>query len=177
MVVYKINTGRPRKAVVHLSRLESAALSFLPNSPLRVPVGVFLFRICGLCVTGRGVQVIRGPTGLTHIPLIEVGDLRGEVGSAPPDLVLSWGQGLVYWSRHSRVSQSGGRPWRGLAVYLHVLSQGARMRVRLVAASDFTVIRLVAGVHMRMLLPVAAVGELPVATIKFALKWFLPYRK
>lgn len=120
------------------------------------------------------MQVVGAPAGLAHIPLIEVGDLGGQVARAPPDLFLSRGQRVINWSGHSRVAQSRRGTWRGLAVDLHVLPQGARMSVRLVTTSDLTVIGLVTGVHMRMLLSVTAVGKLPVATIKFALKGFSP---
>lgn len=49
------------------------------------------------------------------------------------------------------------------------------MCVGLVAASHFAVVRLVAGVHVRVLLPVAAVGESTIAAIKLALEWLFAY--
>lgn len=48
------------------------------------------------------------------------------------------------------------------------------MCVGLVTAAHFTVVRLVTGVDVRVLLPVAAVGEFPVTSIKFALERLLP---
>lgn len=60
---------------------------------------------------------------------------------------------------------------------LHVLAQGAGMRVGLVAAADLAVVRLVAGVDVGVLLSVAAVGELPVAAVEFAFKGLLPCRQ
>lgn len=57
-----------------------------------------------------------------------------------------------------------------VAVELHVLSQGARVGVTLVAAPDLARVGFVAGVHVRMLLPVAAVREPPVAAVELAFK-------
>lgn len=47
------------------------------------------------------------------------------------------------------------------------------MCVGLVTASDFAIVRLVAGVHVGMLLSVTAVGKFSVATVKFAFKRLL----
>ena len=47
------------------------------------------------------------------------------------------------------------------------------MCVGLVAASDPAVVGLVGGVHVHVLLPVAGVGEPPVAALDLALKRFL----
>lgn len=58
----------------------------------------------------------------------------------------------------------------GGAVELHVLSQGAGVGVALVAASDLARVGFVTGVHVGMLLPVAAVGEPPVAALELAPK-------
>lgn len=65
------------------------------------------------------------------------------------------------------------RRWRRLAVHFHVLSQGARVRVALVAAADLAVVRLVRGVHVRVLLAVRAVGEPPVAALELAFERLL----
>lgn len=58
------------------------------------------------------------------------------------------------------------------AVELHVLAQRARVGVALVAAPDLAHVGFVAGVHVRVLLSVAAVGEPPVAALELALKRF-----
>lgn len=47
------------------------------------------------------------------------------------------------------------------------------MRVGLVTAAHFAVVRLVAGVHVGMLLPVTAVGEFSVAAVKLAFERLL----
>lgn len=70
-----------------------------------------------------------------------------------------------------------GRGWGRLAVDFHVLSQGAGMRVRLVTAAHFAVVRLVARVDVGVLLSVAAVGEFSVASVKFTFKWLLPWKE
>lgn len=44
------------------------------------------------------------------------------------------------------------------------------MRVRLVAAAHFAVVRLVGRVHVRVLLAVGTVGETSVAAVEFALE-------
>ena len=51
--------------------------------------------------------------------------------------------------------------------------EGGGMCVGLVAASDPAVVGLVGGVHVHVLLPVAGVGEPPVAALDLALKRFL----
>lgn len=58
-----------------------------------------------------------------------------------------------------------------------MLAQGARVRVALVAAPDLAHVGLVAGVHVRVLLPVAAVGKPPVAALELAFKRFFTYRR
>lgn len=63
---------------------------------------------------------------------------------------------------------------RGFAVHFHVFSQGAGVGVGLVAASHFAVVGLVAGVDVRVLLPVAAVGEASVAALEFTFERLLP---
>lgn len=64
---------------------------------------------------------------------------------------------------------------RALAVHLHVLAQRRRVRVRLVAAAHFAVVRLIRRVHVRVLLPVGTVGEPPVAAVEFAFERLLAY--
>lgn len=49
---------------------------------------------------------------------------------------------------------------------LHVLTQGAGVCVALIAAAHFARVWLVAGVHVRVLLTVAAVGEAPLAAFE-----------
>ena len=58
-------------------------------------------------------------------------------------------------------------------MHLHVLPQGAGVRVGLVAAAHFAIIGLVAGVDMGVLFPVAAVSEASVAAIKFTFEGLL----
>ena len=60
-----------------------------------------------------------------------------------------------------------------LAVDLHVFPERGRMGVGLVAASHLAVVRLVAGVHVGVLLSITGVGEPPVAAVKFTFEWFL----
>lgn len=50
------------------------------------------------------------------------------------------------------------------------------MCVGLVTATDFAVVRLVTGVYVRVLLPVAAVCEFPVTAVKLAFERFLPLK-
>lgn len=59
-----------------------------------------------------------------------------------------------------------------VAVELHVLSQGARVGVTLVAAPDLAHVGFIVGVHVRMLLSVAAVRKPPVAALELASKRF-----
>lgn len=63
------------------------------------------------------------------------------------------------------------------AVQLHVLPKGTRVRVTLVAASDLTHVGFVAGVHVGMLLPVAAVGEPAAAALEVTFKRLLTYKR
>ena len=60
-----------------------------------------------------------------------------------------------------------------LAVDLEVFPERGGVRVGLVAALHPTRVRLVGGVHVHVLLPVAGVGEPPVTTLDLALKRFL----
>ena len=65
----------------------------------------------------------------------------------------------------------GGRRERG--DYLHVLAQRAGVRVGLVA--HLAKIRLVARMHVHVLLAVAAVGKASVAALELALEGLLPW--
>ena len=60
-----------------------------------------------------------------------------------------------------------------LAVYLEMFPQGGGVGVCLVAASHPAGVRLVRGVDMHVLLPVARVGEPSVTALNLALEWFL----
>ena len=51
------------------------------------------------------------------------------------------------------------------------------MGVGLVAAARGAVVRLVGGVDMHVLLPVAGVGEPSVTALYLALEWFLTYNR
>lgn len=59
-------------------------------------------------------------------------------------------------------------------MHLHVLTQRAGVRVALVAAAYFARVRLVARVHVRVLLAVAAVGEASLAALELAPEGLLP---
>lgn len=65
------------------------------------------------------------------------------------------------------------RVGRRLTMDLHVFPQRARVGVALVTAADLAVVRLVARVHVTVLLPVRAVSEATVASLKFTFKWLL----
>ena len=54
-----------------------------------------------------------------------------------------------------------------------MLAQRRRVGVRLVAAADLAVVRLVRRVHVRVLLAVRTVGEAPVAAVELALERLL----
>lgn len=135
----------------------------------------------GRVAAGGGAGPAGSPPGLADVPLAEVGDRRGEGGSAAAGRlggrVGLGGQRPVGGPRR-RVGlgarRRGGR--RGLAVDLHVLPQGAGVRVGLVAAADLAVVGLVGGVDMGVLLAVAAVGKLPLAAVELALEGLLPCR-
>ena len=55
--------------------------------------------------------------------------------------------------------------------------EGGGVGVGLVAATDPAVVRLVGGVDMHVLLPVARVGEPSVTAFYLALEWFLTWNK
>lgn len=61
--------------------------------------------------------------------------------------------------------------------YLHMFAQRARMGIRLVAAGNSTIVRLVGRVDVTVLLAVAAVREPPLAARVFALERFLAWKK
>lgn len=59
-----------------------------------------------------------------------------------------------------------------VAVQLHVLPQGARVGVTLVATPDLAHVGFIAGVHVRVFLSVAAVRKPPVAALELTFKRF-----
>lgn len=123
------------------------------------------------------MEVVLTSAALAHVPLVEVGHLRREVGGSVPVAGLGTGRQRVPervgGGRDVACGAGGGGRWRGLAVDLHVLSQGAGVCVGLVAAPHLAVVRLVAGVDVRVLLPVAAVGKFSVTAVELTLKRFL----
>ena len=60
-------------------------------------------------------------------------------------------------------------------MHFHVFTKRAGVRVALVAAAHFARVRLVARVHVRVLLAVAAVGEAPLAALELAPEGLLPW--
>lgn len=65
--------------------------------------------------------------------------------------------------------------WQELGDYLHVFAQRAGVRVGLIA--HLAEIGLVAGVHVHVLLAVAAIGKTSVAALELALEGLLPWRE
>ena len=133
---------------------------------------VLVVRVRRCHLAGGRVEVVGSAAPLAHVPLIEVGNLRREVRRrAVPVLWLfrAGRKGVSQCVRGGNVGGvcGGGRRWR-LAVYFHVLAQRARVRVGLVTAAHLAVVRLVTSVNVRVLLPVAAVGEFPVTAVKLA---------
>lgn len=61
----------------------------------------------------------------------------------------------------------------GLAMEFHVFAQGAGVCVTFFAASDLARVGFIAGVNVRMLLPITAVCESPIAALKLTFKRFL----
>lgn len=84
------------------------------------------------------------------------------------------GEGVTQRVSGGYIGDVGGGGRRGLAVHFHVFAQRTGVRVGLVTPAHLTVVRLVAGVHVGVLLPVAAVGEFSVAAIKLTLERLLP---
>ena len=78
--------------------------------------------------------------------------------------------GGAVWVRVVAVRDRG-----GLAVNLHVFPQRARVGVALVAAFHLAVVRLVAGVHVAVFLPVRAVGEAPITSVELTLERLLTW--
>ena len=64
-----------------------------------------------------------------------------------------------------------------LPVDLQVFSQRGRVSVGLVAAAHPAREGLLSGVDVHVLLPVAGVGEAPIAAVDLALKWLLTCNK
>lgn len=123
------------------------------------------------------MEVVGPSAPLAHVPLVEVGDLRGEVRGAVPVRLRAGRERVSEGVRGGNVGDVGGRGRRGLAVHFHVLPQRARVRVGFVASADLAVVRLVAGVDVGVLLPVAAVGEFSVTAVKLALERFLSLKE
>lgn len=144
-------------------------------------MGFVLLGVRGGGAAGGREGPARSTPGLAHVPLTEVGDLRGEGGGAAAGWLsgqVGLGGQWVVGGPSRRVAlgarRRGGR--RGLAVDLHVLPQGAGVRVGLVAAADLAVVGLIGGVDVGVLLAVAAVGELPLTAVELALEGLLPCR-
>lgn len=79
----------------------------------------------GWHIAGRGVEIVGNSTALAYVPLVEVGDLWGEIGGAAP-LRFCGGRERVTERRRGGVirgGRAGGRGWRRLAVHLHVFPQ------------------------------------------------------
>ena len=70
-----------------------------------------------------------------------------------------------------------GAPDGVLAMNLHVLPEAGRVGVGLVASPHLAVVRLVRGVHVRVLLSVARVGKASITSVKLALERFLTWKK
>ena len=121
------------------------------------------------------MEVVGSSAPLAHVPLVEVGDLRGEVRRAVPVRFRIGRERVPQRVCGGNIGDVGGRGRRGLAVHFHVFPQRARVCVGFVTAADFAVVRLVTGVDVRVLLPVAAVGEFSVASVKLALERFLTW--
>ena len=62
-------------------------------------------------------------------------------------------------------------------VYLHVFTQGRRMCIRLVTAQVLAVVRFIAGVDVRVLLPVGAVREATITSRILTSERLLAYFK
>ena len=151
-------------------------LMYRPHD-FRVPIHFLIFRLRGGSIAGRCVEMAGGPTGLANIPLIEVGHLRGQSAGLTPGWVQHRGQRVTHGSPHRRVAKSSRRRWGGLAVNLHVLPQRAWVGVRFITASNLTVVGLVAGVDMGVFLSIAAIGKLPITTVKFTFERLFPCNK
>lgn len=124
------------------------------------------------------MEVVGSSAALAHVPLVQVGDLRGEVrGPVPVRRYLGAGrERLSQRVVGGDVGDVGGCGWWRLAVDLHVFAQRARVRVGLVAAAHLAVVGLVAGVDVGVFLAVAAVGEFAVAAVELALEGFFSFK-
>ena len=109
-------------------------------------------------------------------PLVWVVARRGLLGTAVPV------SHVMSLPRHQAGAGTGGLVFALLAVEvtdgvlavdLHVFPERGRMCVGLVAAPHLAVVRLVTGVHMRVLLSITGVGKPSVAAIKLTFEWFL----
>lgn len=58
-------------------------------------------------------------------------------------------------------------------MHFHVFSERAGVCVGFITTSHFAVVRLIAGVHVGVLLPVTAVGETSVTAVKLTFEGFL----
>lgn len=123
------------------------------------------------------MEVVGPHAPLAHVPLVQVGNLRGEVRGAVPVRVGVGRQRVTERVRGGNVGDVGGGGRRRLAVHFHVLPQRARVRVGFVTAAHLTVVRLVTRVNVRVLLPVAAVGKFSVTAVELALERFFTWKK
>ena len=83
-------------------------------------------------------------------------------------LSLSNDANIIFFHTHSYKYSDN-----NMITYLHMLPKTGWMRVRLITTPDFTIVRLVTGVHMAVLLTITRVGESPVTTLKLTLERFL----
>lgn len=123
------------------------------------------------------MEVVGPHAALAHVPLVQVGHLRGEVRGAVPVRVRAGRQRVTERVRGGYVGDVGGGGRRRLAVHFHVLPQRARVRVGFVTAAHLAVVRLVTGVDVGVLLPIAAVGEFAITAVEFALERFLTWKR
>lgn len=113
-----------------------------------------------------------------HVPLLHVGH-RGRQREPGGGAVSPWSYVILGTTFPKnpcewQVYGFGGR--RGLEcveVDLHVFSEGAGVCVGLEAAVGLAVVRFGAGVDLRVLLTVTAVGKFPQAAGELTLKWLL----
>lgn len=123
------------------------------------------------------MEVVGPHAPLAYVPLVQVGNLRGEVRGAVPVRVRVGRQRVTERVRGGNIGDVGGGGRRRLAVHFHVLPQRARVRVGFVTAAHLTVVRLVTCVNVRVLLPVAAVGKFSVTAVKLALERFFTWKR
>lgn len=124
------------------------------------------------------MEVVGPHAALAHVPLVQVGNLRGEVrGAVPVRGVRAGRQRVTERVRGGNVGDVGGGGRRGLAMHFHVLPQRARVRVGFVTAAHLAVVRLVTRVDVGVLLPIAAVGKFAVTAVELALERFFTWRK